>query len=178
MFDETFRRIETVYKTSTGNQCAYFLAGHHGIASPVWEFPIGPESLEDLQHAEALEINKTQFPSIHAHWEYEARDCDSTYSDYGIYHPNADEYHENGEVNVFDFWGRLVENLIFAFAVVGKLKVESDPYEPFTNTFTNKAEWSESTEEGYRWRQVYLCTDECERPTNTFYDRTAQEAGY
>ena len=51
------RAIDTSAKTDTGNQCAYFLAGHHGINAPVWEFPIGPESLEDLQHAEALEIN-------------------------------------------------------------------------------------------------------------------------
>jgi hypothetical protein len=167
-------RINTNDKTSTGNQCAYFLSGHHGIESPVWEFPIGPESLEELQHAEALQINRDEFPNVHIHWSEESRDCDGGHGDYGIHRPHSRYLNDDGSVNLYDFWNAEVRFTLYVQAIEGTLKVTSDPYD----RYSMRAEWHETTEEGFRHREISVCVDECDEPRNTVYDQYAQEAGY
>lgn len=166
--------INTTAKTSTGNQCAYWLAGHHGINAPVWEWPIGPESAMDLLHAEALEIDRENFPNVHIHWEESSRDCDGGHGDYGIYRPNADQLNDDGSVDVYAFWNAEIAFMVNGYAIEGTLKVSQDPY----SRDDGVAEWSEVTEEGYRNRAIRLCSDDCETPRNTVYDQYAQEAGY
>lgn len=160
--------IKNCVPTSTGNELGFWR--QWGLE---WQLPIGPESLADLQHAEALEINATEFPNIHVHWESESSDCDGRHGDYGISMPNADEYDEHGAVNVYDFWTRIVEGMVFAFGE-GTLTLTGDSYK----ANDAQAEWQEVTDEGYRARHAYICTDECETPTNTVYDQFAQMAGY
>lgn len=171
MFDDTFRRIDTVRRTETGNQCCYL---DHWLRVPVWEFPIGPDSVEDLQHAEALEINAKEYPNIHIHWERSGRDCDGGHGDYGIIRPDERYLNDDGSVNFYEFWRSQFQFLASAYAFDGTLTVSGDPYDQTQQ----KASWHETTEEGYRAEEIYLCTDECERPRNTVYDQYAQEAGY
>jgi hypothetical protein len=62
-----------------------------------------------------------------------------------------------------------------ACAIQGTLTVESDPYAQHDY----KAEWSETTDEGYRHREIYMCTDPyCTTPRNTVWDQYAEMAGY
>lgn len=164
-------QIENCVPTSTGNELGYYAMTLH---SPQWSLPIGPEALEDLQHAEALEYDREHFPNVHIHWSEESRDCDGGHGDYGIHRPNADEFNDDGSVNIYEFWRNEVRFALSAHAYAGVLKIECDR----DNDFDRWAEWSETTDEGFRHREIRLCPDECERPTNTVYDQYAQEAGY
>jgi hypothetical protein len=158
--------------TSTGNACMYYAMHLH---SPQWQFPIGPDSLDELQHAEALEINRTQFPNVHIHWERASRDSDGGHGYYGIYWPDERFIDaESGEVNVDKFWSFYVDLMPSAYAYSGQLQIESDPY----NDFDRSAKWSETTDEGSSAEELRMCTDYCKPPTNTVYDQYAQEAGY
>jgi hypothetical protein len=166
--------LENCTPTSTGNELAYW-DGECEI--PTWRHPIGPESLEDIRHAEALQIDREQFPNVHIHWEESSRDCDGGHGDHGIYWGRDDDRFidaESGEIDAFGFWSFHVHWLSSPCAIDGTMRVQSDPY----SQFDYQAEWSESTEEGYRHREIYMCTDECETPRNTVYDQYAEMMGY
>jgi hypothetical protein len=148
------------------------------IETPAWENPIGPESWEDTQHAEALAYDREHFPNVHIHWEESSRDCDGGHGDHGIYWGRDDDRFvddESGEILSFDFWSFHLQWLPSACAIQGTLTVESDPYAQHDY----KAEWSETTDEGYRHREIRMCTDAyCTTPRNTVYDQYAQMMGY
>lgn len=162
--------LKNTTPTSTGNELGFW--GYYRVAT--WQDPIGPISEMDLQHAEALEIDRTNFPNVHIHWEDEGRDCDGGHSDYGIIQPDDRYKNGDGSVAVSEFWQSEFQWLASASAIDGVLKVTGDPYDDTDRT----ANWSETTEEGYRARGLRLCTDNCERPVNTVYDEYAQNAGY
>jgi hypothetical protein len=163
--------IKILTPTSTGNQMAYW-DGYYAV--PTWQMEIGPESEADTLWAEAIAYDREHFPNVHIHWSYEGRDCDGGHGDYGIYWADDRFISEDGSIDVYKFWTFYVEMMVSAYAISGTLKVESDPYE----TNNGYAEWSESTEEGYRAREMRLCADDCETPRNTVYDEYAQRMGY
>jgi hypothetical protein len=147
------------------------------IETPAWESPIGPESWEDTQHAEALAYDREHFPNVHIHWERDSRDCDGRMGDIGIYWARQDDRFvdsESGEILTDDFWRFHFGWLASACAIDGTLRVKTDPYAQFDA----EAEWSETTDEGYRSESIRLCVDDCETPRNTHYDQYAQMMGY
>lgn len=169
--------LQNCEPTSTGNQMSYRYSWDLALATPTWEIPIGPDSAEDVQHAEAIAYDREHFPPIHIHWETSSRDCDGGHGDYGIYWARKDERfvdEESGEIEVFDFWRFHLGWLASPCAFDGTLQVTADPYDPMSA----RAEWHETTDEGFSAKAIYLCADDCETPRNTVYDQFAQEAGY
>lgn len=147
-----------------------FMFNDYRFPAKVWEFPIGPVDPWDEAFADDREL----FPPVHIHWSEESRDCDGGHGDYGIFWPGDNHRNDDGSVNAHSFWTAEIKFATNAHALAGRLTVTSDPYE----SYSERAEWSETTEEGYRHREIYVCIGECDEPTNTVYDQFAQEAGY
>lgn len=178
------REIDTVNKTSTGNQCAYFLSGHHGIETPVWEFPIGPVDPWD----EALEIDREEFPPVHVHVSVSSRDCDGGHGyDYVVYPDDRDNYTADdvavyveeqresmlGTFSVEKFWTRLVTGAMSFHAE--QLKVEVNNW----GQYERRAEtWSPNDEGGFHAEELTMCVDDCRGHKSTVYDQYAQMMGY
>jgi len=130
-------------------------------ASPRFITREGPR--DEWQHVD----DQTYAATAHAHVEFGGRDCDG---------PTGGSYIDRpvDEDDRYDFWSRIVAEMVYAFTLSGQLRVASDDEgRPGTAT------WQETTDEGSRYKEARYCTDpSCADEKSTRFDVYAEMAGY
>lgn len=104
----------------------------------------------------------------HAHIAITSRDCDSTYENDYVAQRHDDE-------DEWDFRSRIIGGMVSFSGFGGTLTVEHDPDD---HDDLGTAEWSESTEEGFRHAHARFCNDDCDTGERRYRDRTAEAMGY
>lgn len=107
-------------------------------------------------------------PTIHAHFETTATDCDGQIDRAYVVEafPGEDD---------LDFHDRIVALVVNTYSLLSMaslsvVKLDSEQ---------TRLEWSEMTEEGSRYTVAVICTrEDCDTAMNTYRDHRAEEMGY